>query len=1753
MKAFTRKTLSLLLALFLMVSLVTPAVSALPLDNQQESTPKLDPSSPTYAQDKLDYIKSRQTGDAPLLYGTEPGYFSTSYIQGYVHQNGKFNIGTADGDCLLFSYPGGETSETLIRINSIDYRFHNYVTDITFSDDRKSCIATAEIGDITVKQILSIVRNPNSTSENVVSIQYMLENNSSSAVDVGVRIMMDTMLGSNDGAPFRVNGANITTEREFIGNAIPQVYQATDSLSDPNLTATGYFYFSGSEKPDKVQFAYWGDISGSSWDYQIINGRILTNDSAVAVYFNEKSLPSYSCRSVVTYYGAYENDSAAAYDPFPYDNNVYNQELAELCAGYSALAYQDYKYDAVNDVYYNNENNGKTDTEKNNRSKVLNDRLTQDGFLDIHTFNYNTHAEDNATFTLAHKSVNVNGTSRDLITVVIRGTNMDEWKGNMNVTGYSYNSMAEHYSFRNGANQIIDKLSRYLVTYDRFLDNPMVLITGHSRGAAIGNLLAVDLTQGAVSGIDSNSVYAYLFAVPNATTDYDTSYTNIYNFCFTDDFVTCLPLNSKWNYGKHGTTYTISADSLSTSSAFYKKQEKSKSLTDGNGVSFDQAETSAVIKHVASNWGTVNKYYTKEAGLGGGAAIQTLYQFMHDIVAPAAMGDGASKVLLKSYCIATSFSKIANFFADGFKMRQSIFDTHNMFTYYNALVTGSFPTGTAASVSAPALNAPTLNADPANAELEQAALEAFANTEGNLDILGWNLSDTASWDGITWDENGRVASISLAYQGLTGTLDLTSFDCLTEADVSGNDISGLILPDSETSVLTWLDCGHNKLTTLDILGQPLEVLICSNNYLDPDAIAEAAASVAFSSCGSQKPTVDIPYSATDVAALKDKVLTNSDLWDLTAEPESWIGVTWENFEGEYRVTRLDIANCNLSGALDVSALSKLQSLNCSGNSLTSIDASLCNELTFLNCNNNQITNISLSVSANLYMLSCSDNCLNDKSSAGLKADNINLGHQYVNAPVSSFCPAEYAILSPIAEALGEDLDAPGTWSFVTWIPEEALYHASKLDLAYQLGLSGELDLTGFEYLEELNCAGTPFQSVILPESMTAIGDRAFFGCTALEEVTFPATLQNVGTRAFDTCLGLEHVYFPSSLASISNGAFRLCANLRAAYFTGNAPECGSNAFMYTSVAFTIYHLADTTGWDNEVWNSYIVDTLELFSIKTYPTKMNYYVNEELDLTGLELLKLNPNGTFEEITSGYTVQCDDMSTPGEKTVTVTYNGDSTSFIIIVTQPSITDFYIYMESYRLDYTGSALEPTVYIERHDGTHLTEGTDYTVSYSNNTGPGYAEVTVTGINQYSGSYIMGFEIIIRETITVTDWTELESQHNYSDSCEITWIYNAKNEDTQHIQLTFDPQTEFESGCDYLVILDGDGNQVGRYSGTQLAGRTIYVSGTSVQLILTTDPSVTFWGFKVTDLQEKNTPVPASQITRLYGQDRIATSLAIANEQKQIMGIRWFRNIVVASATNFPDALTGSYLAARMNAPILLTYDAVQEDIINYIAANLETGGTVFILGGTSAVNESFEDDLAERGIFGQRLAGNDRIETNLEILAHAGVYSNAPVLICTAFGFADSLSASATGLPILLVGNSLTQAQKDFLAATSREFIIIGGTSAVSAAVEAELGNIGSVYRLSGASRYQTSVMVADAFFGNPSAAVLAYAQNYPDGLCGGPLAYLLNAPLILTDNRNPSAADAFIESTALGYVVGGSGLISDDTASNIFDLDET
>ena len=288
-------------------------------------------------------------------------------------------------------------------------------------------------------------------------------------------------------------------------------------------------------------------------------------------------------------------------------------------------------------------------------------------------------------------------------------------------------------------------------------------------------------------------------------------------------------------------------------------------------------------------------------------------------------------------------------------------------------------------------------------------------------------------------------------------------------------------------------------------------------------------------------------------------------------------------------------------------------------------------------------------------------------------------------------------------------------------------------------------------------------------------------------------------------------------------------------------------------------------------------------------------------------------------------------------------------------------------------------------------------------------------------------------------------------------------------------------------------------------------------------------------------------VTRVFGADRYATAFKAADTLKAELGVSKFQNIVVASGTGFADALAGSYLAARKNAPILLVRGANVNDVKNYIKANLASGGTVYLLGGVNAVPKAMESGL--EGFNVKRLGGANRYDTNLLILQEAGV-GNKDIIVCTGLNFADSLSASATGLPILLVKDGLYANQKEFLKSNGGNFIVVGGINAVNATVEKQLTSYGSVKRLAGNTRYDTSVLVAKEFFSNPTSAVLAYAQNFPDGLSGGPLAYALKAPLILTDNNKPAAAVNYGTSLGIksGYVMGGTTLISDAVAGKVF-----
>ena len=295
------------------------------------------------------------------------------------------------------------------------------------------------------------------------------------------------------------------------------------------------------------------------------------------------------------------------------------------------------------------------------------------------------------------------------------------------------------------------------------------------------------------------------------------------------------------------------------------------------------------------------------------------------------------------------------------------------------------------------------------------------------------------------------------------------------------------------------------------------------------------------------------------------------------------------------------------------------------------------------------------------------------------------------------------------------------------------------------------------------------------------------------------------------------------------------------------------------------------------------------------------------------------------------------------------------------------------------------------------------------------------------------------------------------------------------------------------------------------------------------------------------TPVGPSGTDRLAGATRYATAFTAADELKKLQGVEKFDTIIVSSGEQFADALAGSYLAAAKNAPILLVKDSTVKSVKEYIQANLNPGGTVYLLGGKVAVPEKMETGL--EGFTVKRLGGNTRYDTNLLILQEAGV-AGKDIVVCTGKGFADSLSASAVGLPILLVKDSLNAAQKELLSGNTGKIYVIGGVNAVSERVEKQLAAYGTVERLAGETRYKTSVLVAETFFENPTAAVLAYGENFPDGLSGGPVAYAYGAPLILTRAGRETDASKYIASKGIkdGFVQGGTTVLPEKTVNKVF-----
>jgi len=320
--------------------------------------------------------------------------------------------------------------------------------------------------------------------------------------------------------------------------------------------------------------------------------------------------------------------------------------------------------------------------------------------------------------------------------------------------------------------------------------------------------------------------------------------------------------------------------------------------------------------------------------------------------------------------------------------------------------------------------------------------------------------------------------------------------------------------------------------------------------------------------------------------------------------------------------------------------------------------------------------------------------------------------------------------------------------------------------------------------------------------------------------------------------------------------------------------------------------------------------------------------------------------------------------------------------------------------------------------------------------------------------------------------------------------------------------------------------------------------------IITYTASVVFEEATYTDTKTAD----AHQVIRISGKNRYETCIKIADYYLERNGIDKLSAVVLATGGDFPDALTGAYLANVKNAPIMLIDQSSSSRITTYLKNHLASDGTVYILGGQGAVSDSWLADLS--GYTLKRMNGKNRYETNLSILNESGA-KGGDIFVCTGTNYADSLSASAIDMPILIVGGSLSADQKQYLEGASWNFHLVGGTSVVTTDIENELKAYGTIAdRTYGKDRYATSKAMAERFVGETHEAILAYGANFPDGLCGGPLACTMGSPIILSGST-PATNTAGIQyatgkNISSGLVLGGASLIDDQTVRTTFSMRE-
>jgi hypothetical protein len=228
--------------------------------------------------------------------------------------------------------PWGRTNNTCLRFDSGEERLfgsalgrweeteeHSWKGDRGLVHEGTKSVWVYDETKVRVIQLVELVRGEQSNLLDTCRVRYQIENLDSQEHVVGIRFLLDTYIGANDGVPFTIPGDPelCDTLKDMRGAAIPDFLQALEkpSLADPGTIAHLRLKLGDLEPPVRVTLGAWPNeklrilnptAGGPStlWNVPLLSMKSLgLNDSAVTIYWKEEPLAPGGRRDVGFEYG----------------------------------------------------------------------------------------------------------------------------------------------------------------------------------------------------------------------------------------------------------------------------------------------------------------------------------------------------------------------------------------------------------------------------------------------------------------------------------------------------------------------------------------------------------------------------------------------------------------------------------------------------------------------------------------------------------------------------------------------------------------------------------------------------------------------------------------------------------------------------------------------------------------------------------------------------------------------------------------------------------------------------------------------------------------------------------------------------------------------------------------------------------------------------------------------------------------------------------------------------------------------------------------------------------------------------------------------------------------------------------------------------------------------------------------------------------------------------------------------------------